>query len=75
MGCLNDTQGNPTNVDEILMKKKTGQSFMALTSTFSVELPGIEPGLKCQLNCRNLGSDDAKAPESTQNDLRKHGRC
>jgi hypothetical protein len=44
MGCLNDTQGDSTNVDEILMKMKTGQGFKALTSSFSVELPGIEPG-------------------------------
>jgi hypothetical protein len=27
----------------MLTKKETGQSFFALTSTFSVELPGIEP--------------------------------
>jgi hypothetical protein len=27
----------------MLMKKKTGQDFDVLTSTFSVELPGIEP--------------------------------
>jgi hypothetical protein len=28
----------------MLMKKKTGQDLRVLTSTFSVELPGIEPG-------------------------------
>src|ERR1700758_587444 len=28
----------------MLMKMKTGQSLGALTSVFSVELPGIEPG-------------------------------
>ena len=32
------------DVDEMLMEKKTGQSFRALASFFSVELPGIEPG-------------------------------
>jgi hypothetical protein len=31
--------GELTDVDE----KRTGQSFIALTSLFSVELPGIEP--------------------------------
>jgi len=33
------------DVDEALMKKKTGQDLYALTSIFSVELPGIEPEL------------------------------
>lgn len=28
----------------MLMKTRTGQSFKALTSRYSVELPGIEPG-------------------------------
>ena len=32
------------DVDEMLIKKKTGQGLMALTSRFPVELPGIEPG-------------------------------
>jgi hypothetical protein len=35
---------SPTNVDEMLMKKKNWPELAALTSIFSVELPGIEPG-------------------------------
>ena len=36
---------SPTNVDEMLMKKKNWSELAALTSVFSVELPGIEPEL------------------------------
>ena len=36
---------SPTNVEEMLMKKKNWPELAALTSVFSVELPGIEPEL------------------------------
>jgi hypothetical protein len=35
------------------MKKENWSEFAALTSIFSVELPGIEPGAKIVLNCGN----------------------
>ena len=36
-----------TDVDEMLMKKKDWSECIALTSIFSVELPGIEPVSGC----------------------------
>jgi hypothetical protein len=38
---------------------------VALTSIFSVELPGIEPSSKIELTCVNIESDDAKRRENT----------
>jgi hypothetical protein len=40
-------------------------TFIALTSAFSVELPGIEPVAKIGLTCENNGIGDAKEPEMT----------
>jgi len=40
-------------------------TFSLLTSTFSVELPGIEPGSKIDLSWDNSGIDDAKRREMT----------
>lgn len=40
--CASSATGPTTEAE--LIRKKTGQSLVALTSTFSVELPGIEPG-------------------------------
>jgi len=47
----------------------------ALTSTFLVELPGIEPGAKMCLSWENTGFDDAKRREMTSTDLRIRRRC
>jgi hypothetical protein len=49
----------------MLMKEKNWPEPTALTSTFSVELPGIEPAPKSQLSCANADSDDAKQRETT----------
>lgn len=38
--CASSATGPTTEAE--LIRKKTGQSLVALTSTFSVELPGIE---------------------------------
>ncbi len=38
---------------------------MVLTSTFSVELPGIEPGAKIALSWENLRFKHAKRRETT----------
>lgn len=40
-----------------------------------VELPGIEPAPKMGLNCENVGFGNAKARETTWNDLRIRERC
>jgi hypothetical protein len=60
--------------------KETGQGEKAaLTCSFTassvVELPGIEPATEIVLTCRNVESDDAKARETTWNDLRIRERC
>jgi hypothetical protein len=38
-------------IDEMLMKRKLVRLFEALTSTFSVELRGIEPARKMVMTC------------------------
>ena len=48
---------------------------MFLTCIFLVELPGIELGTEIALTCGNVESDDAKARETTWNDLRIRERC
>ena len=45
--------GVPSN-REMLMKKKTGQTLIPLTSTCMVELPGIEPVAEIVLTCGNV---------------------
>ena len=52
----------PTDVDGMLMGKKTGQD-LALTSAFSVELPGIEPGAEAV--CEKSEYDDAQRRQTT----------
>jgi hypothetical protein len=57
------------------MRKRTGQDFYVLTSTFRVELPGIEPGAKIELTRGNTGFDDAKVRKIMRNHLHKRARC
>jgi hypothetical protein len=59
----------------MLVKKENWPELVALTSYFSVELPGIEPGPKIDLNWENSGIADAKVRETTQNDLGIRRRC
>ena len=55
----------PTDVDGMLMGKKTGQD-LALTSAFSVELPGIEPVQKRSAKSLNMTTrNDAQQREAT----------
>jgi hypothetical protein len=51
-----------------LMKKENWPELVALTSTFLVELPGIEPVAKMALSWENTGFDDAKRHEITSID-------
>ena len=57
------------------LKKETAQSFIALTSRFSVELPGIEPGPEIALTCGNAESEYQKRRESTRKYLGRRDRC
>ena len=59
----------------MVVKKENWPELVALTSIFSVELPGIEPGPKIDLSCGNSGIDDAKQREMTRSDLRIRRRC
>jgi hypothetical protein len=59
----------------MLMGKENWPERTALTSIFSVELPGIEPGTKIALTWENSGIDDAKRRESTRNHLRVREGC
>ena len=61
-------------MNEVLMKENRSE-LLALTCFFSVELPGIEPSAEIALTCGNVESDDAKARETTWNDLRIRERC
>ena len=65
----------PQMFDEMLIKKKTGQGLMALTSRFPVELPGIEPVAKMALICGDTHFNDATVRETTRNDLRIREWC
>ena len=60
------------NVDEMLMKKKTGQDLYVLTSAFPVELPGIEPVSGCWSLSRTgselVNDSDCDSPELTSVD-------
>jgi hypothetical protein len=47
-------------------EKENWPELVALTSSFSVELPGIEPGSKIDLSCVNAGINDAKVRETTR---------
>lgn len=49
--------------------------FKALTSYFSVELPGIELGAQNGLTFGNAEFGYAKVRETTRNDLRIRERC
>ena len=51
------------------MKRKLAKAF-GLAQLSLVELPGIEPGAKIDLNWDNSGIDDAKQRQTTRNDLR-----
>jgi hypothetical protein len=59
----------------MLMGKENRPGLVALTCIFPVELPGIEPAAQKRLTCGNVEFDDAKARETTWNDLRIRERC
>jgi hypothetical protein len=59
----------------MLMGKETGQDLDLLTSSFSVELPGIEPAPKIAVSCGNTEFDYAKRRKTTQKYLRIRERC
>jgi hypothetical protein len=50
-------------------------TFMAMTCTYLVELPGIEPAPKMVVSCGNVEFNDAKRRETTRNDLRIRAMC
>jgi len=57
------------------MEKENWPELAALTSFFSVELPGIEPTPEMVVNCGNVEFNYAKRRQMTRNDLRIRRRC
>lgn len=71
--CASSATGPSTEAE--LIRQKTGQNLVALTSTFSVELPGIEPAPKMAVSWGNVDIGYAKRRQMAQNDLRIRRGC
>jgi hypothetical protein len=56
-------------------QKENWPELVALTSYFSVELPGIEPRHEYPADLHKRAISRAEARETTPSNLRKHGAC